>query len=187
MKKATVKLSSSGAYSQSRYHETAHLKDESHDDYRERTWREHCHYDPTTREIFIPPTAFKNMLAEAAKFKPIKMARMATFTKHFESGVMVVEPGKLGIKVDDVASETLFLPSDGKRGSGRRVQKTYPVIPEWKTEVEFLVVDDVITEPIFRQTLENGGKFIGLGRFRPRQNGFYGRFKIDSLKWEEVD
>ena len=41
----------------------------------------------------------------------------------------------------------------------------------------------MITEEVFRYHLEQAGTFIGIGRFRPRNNGYYGRFKLDSMEW----
>ena len=35
-----------------------------------------------------------------------------------------------------------------------------------------------------RGHLKEAGQFIGLGRFRPRKNGYYGRFEIVSIAWE---
>jgi hypothetical protein len=31
--------------------------------------------------------------------------------------------------------------------------------------------------------LEEAGKFIGLGRFRPQNGGFYGRFAVAKVVW----
>lgn len=185
MKTALCELTSISPYSPSRYHETPKLNKEQPDDYRKRTWREHLHYDADTQEVYIPPMAFKNCLAEAAKFLSVQIPGKgkATYTKHFEAGVLVLEPGYLGIQKDTIESENLFLPSDGVRGSGKRVIKTYPLIREWKTQVTYYVQDDIITEEVFRYHLEQAGTFIGLGRFRPRNNGYYGRFQLQALQW----
>lgn len=40
-----------------------------------------------------------------------------------------------------------------------------------------------VTQQIFEQHLRDAGNFIGVGRFRPRNNGYYGRFKVVGLKW----
>lgn len=125
------------------------------------------------------------MVAEIAKFlgKQIKGKGKSTYTKHFEAGVLVMDPLVLPIKKDEVQGEWLFAPSDGKRGSGSRVDKCFPVIPKWSGKVTFHILDDTITEDVFREHLEEAGKFIGIGRFRPRNNGFYGRFAVKSLVW----
>jgi hypothetical protein len=37
---------------------------------------------------------------------------------------------------------------------------------------------------VFLRTLEAAGRFIGIGRFRPRNNGRYGRFAVENLRWD---
>ena len=184
MKIAVCRLESVSPYSQSRYHETEKLNKEQPDDYRARTWREHLHYDEKG-EVYIPPMSLKNCLSAAAQYlgEKIKGKRGGTYTKHFDAGVLVLEPGMLGIHKDQVESETLFLPSDGVAGSGKRVLKTYPLIREWKTTVTFYIPDDLITKDVFLHHLEQAGTFIGLGRFRPIRKGFYGRFRVTDFKW----
>lgn len=124
-------------------------------------------------------------IAECAKFLSAQIPGKgkATYTKHFEAGVLVMDGLVLPDKRDDVKGEWLFVPSDGRPGGGSRVAKCFGVIPSWKGEVTFHVLDETITEPVFRHHLEEAGRFIGIGRFRPRNRGFYGRFKVVKLKW----
>ena len=43
----------------------------------------------------------------------------------------------------------------------------------------------VYSGDVFEDHLKEAGNFIGVGRFRPRMNGFYGRFKVDKIDWSE--
>lgn len=191
MKTLTVKLHGVSPYSQSRYYTRELEQGESADDNYRRTWREHLHAD-SDGNVFIPPNSLKNCLSEAAKFLSISVPGKgkATYTKNFEAGVLVTQPAMLGVKKDAVQMEALFLPSDGRRGGTKRVMKYYPVIPEWETEAEFIILDETVlqssatdkTRTVFQDVLEGAGKFIGLGRFRPRNNGYYGRFDVLSVK-----
>lgn len=185
MKKVVAKLSSISPYSQSRHYEVPKLEREIPRDYEERTWRERMHVDKDGG-VFIPPMAFKNSLSEAAKYLSIQIPGQgkATYTKHVEAGVMVMDPLPLPIRKDDVPGEWLFVPATGRRGDGKRVSKCFPLIAEWSGEVVFYVLDEIITEDIFRRVLESAGSFIGLGRFRPRNNGYYGRFRVESIAWD---
>lgn len=185
MKTAIVKLESVSPYSQSKHHDTEKLDKEGPGDYEKRTWRERLNVNKKG-EVIIPPMAFKNCLSDAAKFLSIQIKGKGkqTYTKHFESGVLVVDPLNLGIKKEDVDGEWLFVPSDGIRGSGKRVNKCFPVIHSWEGTVEFMILDETITEDIFTHVLTEAGKFIGIGRFRPRNNGFYGRFNVVEVEWK---
>ena len=179
-------LESASPYSQSRPYETDKLNKETSRDYEKRTWRDRVHaMDDGT--VFIPPMSFKNALSEVAKYlaEQIPGKGKATYTKHFEAGVLVTEPMVLGVKKNDVDAEWLFVPSDGRRGGGSRVWKCFPLIKSWKGTVRFHVLDDTITPEVFSKHLNQAGTFIGIGRFRPRNNGFYGRFRVVSTKWAE--
>lgn len=94
-----------------------------------------------------------------------------------------MDPLVLPVKRDDVPSEELFVPSDGIRGSGKRVIKVFGVIPEWGGDFTVSVIDEKISEAVFASHVEAWGKFIGIGRFRPEKNGYYGRFAVKKIVW----
>ena len=73
---------------------------------------------------------------------------------------------------------------DGKKGGGTRVWKTFPVIQEWETEVEIMLLDPLLSDKPekVREYLEHAGKFIGIGFFRPRNGGYFGRFTVEDFK-----
>ena len=164
---------------------------ENHDAFEERTWRERMHLN-ANGECYIVPGALKNCLAEVAKYlsETVPGKGKATYTKHFEAGIICSEPMVLCdstgavIKGKDVDGERVFVPSDGRRGGTTRVWKTFPVLPSWRTSAEFLVVDPILIDKPGKigEYIGHAGKFIGMGRFRPRNNGYYGRFNIENFK-----
>ena len=184
MHKAICKLKSVSPYSQSAPFGEKKTKNETHEEFEKRTWRQRGHFNDEGN-MFIPPMAFKNCLSEAAKYKSIQIPGKgkSTYTKHFEAGVLVVEPLILDVTKDTVESHSVFVPSDGRRGGTTRVWKTFPLVPRWEGTVEFLVLDELINEEVFANHLEDAGSFIGLGRFRPRNNGYFGRFAVENVRW----
>ena len=182
---ATVSLKSVSPYSQSRKIQSPRLDRETADDHEKRTWKERVHADDEGR-VFIPPMALKNCIAECAKFRSeqIPGKGKSTYTKHFEAGILVVDPMYLGVTVDEVKGEWLYVPADGRRGGPKRVDKCFPLVPKWEGTATFHVLDDAVTKDVFERHIAEAGKFIGLGRFRPRNNGYYGRFEVVSLTWE---
>lgn len=184
MKTATATLESISPYSQSRQHDEPKLEREQPGDYETRTWRKRLHVGSDGR-VFIPPMAFKNAIGEAAKFLQMQIPGKgkSTYTKHFEAGVLVPEGIGLGLDPEKVEGEWLWMNSDGVPGSGKRVKRCYPRIADWSGRVGFLIVDEIITPDVFRAVLEGAGTFIGIGRFRPRNRGYYGRFKVVDIAW----
>ena len=180
----TADLVGLSPYSQSKYHATEKLDKELDDAYRNRTWRNHMHVT-ADGYVAIPPMAIKNALSEAAQFLGIQIPGKgkSTWTKHFVAGILVLSPVVLNIEANSVNPETLFLPSNGVRGDGKRVTKMYPFIPQgWKGSVEIVAVDDLLTPDVIQHHLKEAGSLIGVGRFRPRQNGYYGRFSVSNFK-----
>lgn len=181
MKTYIAKLKSTSPYSQGRHYTAEKLDKESPEAYESRTWRGRMHV--ANGKVFIPPTAIKNCLSDAARFLSmgIKGKGKATYTKHIEAGVMVCDPVEIGVDADSVPGEELFVPSDGKRGGGKRVNRIFPLIAAWQGEAKIHVLDETVTKDVLLRHLQEAGNLIGVGRFRPRNNGYYGRFKVEEL------
>lgn len=185
MKIAIATLKSISPYSQSRYHDTPKIDKERPDDYEMRTWAERLSVTDDGH-VFIPPMAFKKSLETAARFlgMQIKGRGKSTYTKHFKAGVLVTDALVLPVKKQDVPGEVFFVPADGK--SGARVKRKFPVIREWSGTITFYVLDETITEDVFVTHLREAGNFIGIGRFRPENGGFYGRYAVEKVEWADA-
>ena len=191
MKVAICQLESLSPYSQSRKHNVPKLDGgkEANDAYEERTWKDKAHYN-ADGHVFIPPMAFKWSIEKAAAFLSESIPGKGTskFTKHFKSGILVTEGLVIppGITRDEVEGWWGFMNSDGRRGSGSRVLRCFPNFVSWHGTVIYHVLDDTITEDVFCRTLKEAGNFIGIGRFRPENGGFYGRYKVNSVEWQKA-
>lgn len=187
MKTYLAKLKSVSPYTSSRYHNTAKLNDrERPDEYDQRTWREKLTFTPD-RMVVINSIAFKFALTAAAKYsgEQIPGKGKRTYTKLFESGVLIPEPVELGVKVDDVNFIDLYVNADGKRGSGKRVIRRFPILPEWQGELKIIALDDGLSKEILRKFLTMAGQFIGVGQYRAEVGGSNGRFTV--LSFDLVD
>jgi len=186
MKIATCTLASAAPYSPSRAYsqEVERLPRETHDAYEVRTWRHKCH---STKDgnVFIPPMAFKMSVDAAAKTlgRQIPGRGKSTYTKFFSSGVLVMEPLVLPVKMDEVAMDRIHANADGVRGSGKRVWRNFPRIEHWTGDIQFHVLADEITPEVFEEHVKQAGAFIGIGRFRPQNGGFYGRYEVKKVRW----
>jgi hypothetical protein len=191
MKRAIATLESISNYSQSRYYSEEQVPKNSHElfgEYEKRTWRNRMH---VTEDgfVFVPPMAWKNCLSDIAKYRSEKIPGKgnATYTKRFQSGILCMDRLVLPDRADEVPGEWLFVPPDGVPGSGRRVEKCFPLIARWQGAVTFYILDGAITEDVFHSHLSDAGSFIGIGRFRPAKNGYYGRFVVKNLEWQDFE
>jgi len=64
-------------------------------------------------------------------------------------------------------------------------KKRFPIIKNWSGIFTIYVLDDIITKDVLERHLVDAGNVIGIGRFSPRNNGYYGRFDAEILSWEE--
>lgn len=193
MKKCTATLKGIAPMSFSKAVASPRNQGEEFTAYEERTWREKAH---VTDEglLFVPPMAMKNIIANAAQYlsEQVPGKGKATYTKHFLSGTMVMDPLMFdpAIKLADVKPERLFLPSDCKRGGGSRVWKMFPTIPEgWILRTIIYVMDPTLETDdcrIVHRYLSHGGQFIGFLRFRRRNGGYYGGYVVENFAVEDV-
>jgi hypothetical protein len=185
-------LKSISPYSQSKYvDKDEHPKNgkESADDYEKRTWQARVHLDDKGAP-YMPPMALKKSLdAASAYLGKIPGERNATYVKRFKSGLLVTDNiplrsnGKPVTKIDDFEGEWLFLDAGGKAGQGStRVKRRMPRLREWEVTATIYLIDEIITLDVLRRALEDAGRFVGVGRFRPQVGGFYGRFLVKSLE-----
>lgn len=181
---AIASLKSDSAYSQSGPFKTDLMDKESPADGEIRRWREKCTTDAEGR-IVIPAPAFKQALDAAAVRvgMKIKGKGQRTYSKVFASGITILDGLTLPVTADKVDSIRIYANADGVRGSGKRVHRLFPIIPEWEGRVTFYILDPTITRQVFLYHLEQAGKFIGIGRFRPEKGGFNGRFAVTGMVW----
>lgn len=184
MKVFIASLVSTSPYSQSYNFARDVPRDEKEtaDAWENRAWRNRCHVHPNG-QLFIPPTSFKEALTAVASYLGVQIPGKGkqTYAKHFRAGILIAEGPTLPVTRDEVEGEWLYLNADGRKGGSRRVWRCMPVIREWAADLPIHVLDETITEDVLRYHLEQAGAFIGIGRFRPQNGGWYGRFRIKEL------
>lgn len=188
MRTVAVTLQGVSPLMQSRKHGTEMLKKETHDAYERRTWMHKAHVKDGY--VAIPAMALKRCLEEMAKHLGLQIPGKgkSTYTKHFVSGVMLSDfEYKTNIKFEDIGMQAIHCNADGVRGSGKRVERFFPVITGWTCDVVFEIWDDVITEDVFKEHLTQAGVLKGIGSFRVGNGGMCGRFRSTSIKWSEVN
>ena len=184
---ATCYLKSMSPYSQSKHHDEPKRPKEGANDYEKRTWRFRSHTDKKGM-IHLPGTQIKEAIVEAALYLSEKIPGKgsATYSKHFTAGLMVRGNIPLDVHRDKVECEEIYAHANGRRGSGSRVTRFYPRVDSWAGSIDVVIVDSTITQEVFNRTLETAGLLIGVGRWRPRNRGEFGRFIVEKIAWAEA-
>jgi hypothetical protein len=160
--------------------------DETHEQREERLWPKKVHTTPEG-QAYIQPFALKNAIESAGSRLNMKLTGKATYTKLFRQGVMVVNPLLLEtmdgkpVTVEHIHPRPLFVPSDGKKGSGRRVMRIFPEVMAWTAVATVTVLDPRITPEITLAHIAEAGKFIGFGSMRVENGGINGRFSVEAV------
>lgn len=152
-----------------------------------RTWKDKATYTPDDL-VAIPAMALKMAIDEAAKRLSIGIAGKGkqTYTKNFKSGQICEMDIPIGVSRDDLQSIRIWANADGRRGSGTRVRRTFPIINEWQGTAQFALLDDEIPNDVFERCLIEAGRLIGIGRFRPENGGMFGRFDVTKSSWQQL-
>jgi hypothetical protein len=185
---ATAAVVSLSPYSQSRFHNAPKLEKELPDAYEARTWRQRLHTD-AQGSVIIPGIQFKKAMEGAAKLlkKRIPGRGAQTWTQHIISGITAVGNLNTGVAAGTVEGEWIHCDAQGgSRGVSTRVLRCYPVLTKWQGEVEFAIFDEMITEAVFHDFLEEAGVLIGLGRYRAAVGGTHGKFAVQKITWKPM-
>jgi hypothetical protein len=174
---------------QSRLHATPKLEKEQAAAYDLRVWRQHMHTEirDGRQTVVIPATALQQAIIQAAQYsgEQIPGQGKKTWTAKFAGGLMMLENPSLHIDPDTIDCIAINAHATGKRDSGARVLRRFPLIPAWQATFEIYVLDQIITEDVLRKMVETAGMFVGIGQFRPQNRGTNGRFKIVKLDWQD--
>ena len=184
---ANVHIIGLSPLSQSRDHGLPRLEGESHEDADIRLWREKLTVSPSTGTVIIPQHGMHQALIAAAKYsgKQIPGQGKKTWTAKLTTGIAIFDEIDTRLSPADAQCVTISANADGVRGSGKRVQRRFPIFHEWDARFQIHILDPIITEAVMRDMLELAGMFIGVGRFRPEKGGSNGRFRIGSMAWTD--
>lgn len=198
---ARVKLKSVSPFSPSKPFESEKPQEQSHGEFDEQHWREHAEIN-AEGHVCIAAMSLKKAIDTAAKHLGEKVpgARGSTYTAKFERGMFIQTPLDLGITREQLTIENsvrIYADSMGKKDGkgGARVWRRYPLIHQWTGILEIHIVEPSILiksegkseTDLLERHIEAAGLFIGVGRFRPQNGGFNGRFAVDGpVKLTEV-
>jgi hypothetical protein len=175
-------------YSQSRRVEVFEPKreKESHDEWDLRVWRLKAHTSPDGKSVVIPSHGIQQALvlgAQKGRLTPsaAKSAREG-LAKRLETGLMMMGDASTDMSLDNAVMIAIQANADGKRGSGARVTRRFPVWNEWSARFEVTLLDETLTTADLTAAVKWAGLVAGLGRFRPANGGFNGRFNVEKVE-----
>jgi hypothetical protein len=168
-----------------RPYEEKKLEGEQPEDYENRTWMNRTHVH-SSGKLCLPGLNWKRGIDGAAKHLGQKIPGKGnkTWTRVFLPGIQCYDPTLFDATMDDIEPWPAFVPASGVPGDGKRVWRKFPLLKEWATTVEYHIIDPSITQKVMEPHLEKLG-MLGMGTWRGGRGGFFGRFEIKKIIWQE--
>ncbi len=133
-------------------------------------------YKDAEGRLYFPVENIRQSIIEAAKRH--KLGRRAATTD--VAAAVYLQPDAPSLQgVWHVDSRPVVIPA-----TQGRILRHRPMIEEWSIEFLLDVDTELIGESTIRVIVDDAGKLVGIGDFRPARKGQYGRFTV--TKWEEV-
>ncbi len=126
----------------------------------------------------IPSVYLKNCITEASKqFKIIGKGK-STYSKIVASTVDIM-PDMIPLQADKY--EVFRISAVNPMTKGRMMTER-PRYNKWKATFEIIVNDPAVPINVINEILEHGGKYVGIGDWRPDKKGMFGKFLISEFK-----
>lgn len=137
----------------------------------------HCYRNKDGR-CYLPSDHLRGSMILAGAFVKAKVGNTTKSMKNIVAAMFFVTPEEIILPDYDVI--------DKRSAVNRNVKaRVITIRPKWTNwEVEFIlnVDNDTITTPTIQSILEYAGRYVGIGSFRPTNNGQFGRFEIKLIE-----
>ncbi len=136
----------------------------------------HC-YRSVDGPCFIPSDQIRGSLIGAGSYVKAKVGGRSKSMKQIVAAMFMVSPEQIHIPEYDAIDKR----SAVNRNVKARVIVVRPRWNQWSAEFTLSVDEDSITIETITQIIEYAGKYVGIGSFRPTNNGLFGRFNLISI------
>lgn len=136
----------------------------------------HC-YRNGNGKCYIPADQLRGSFIGAGSMVKAKVGGRSKSMKQVVAAMFMVSPDHIEIPDFDEIDKRSVVNKNVKA----RVMVVRPKWSEWSASFKLLVMNDTITKETTKNVLENAGEYIGIGSFRPTNNGMFGRFIIESF------
>jgi hypothetical protein len=137
----------------------------------------HC-YRNLDGKCFIPSEHLRSSFINAGALVKSKVGNSRKSMKNIVAGMFFVEPEEILMPDYDVIDKR----SAVNRNVKARIITIRPKWTNWKAKFNLLVDNDTITTETIKEIIINAGNSIGIGSFRPTNNGMFGRFGLENIK-----
>lgn len=131
------------------------------------------------KKACIPQPNILASIIEGGRFHKIKNRSVTTMQKSMIPSCFDIKGIMLPIKTKgwEVDERPVRIPA-----TGGRILAYRPKFNDWQLEFDATLDTDIISVNLMREIIDDAGKRIGLGDYRPDRKGPFGKYKVN--KWQ---
>jgi len=133
----------------------------------------HC-YRNSPGNCYVPSDHIRGAFIAAGSFVKAKVGGRSKSMKTIVAGMFMPKPSEIELPDYDAIDKRSAVNKNIKG----RVIVVRPKWSEWELEFVLQVDEDSISIIQISQIIEYAGKYVGIGSFRPVNNGLFGRFEL---------
>lgn len=127
--------------------------------------------------FFIPSEHLVGAFINGGAMVKSKVGNGKKSMKNIVAGMFSIREPKLRLPKEYVIDKR----SAVNRNVKARIIVIRPKWEQWKAKFTLIVDNDTITKETVEQIIIYAGQYIGIGSFRPTNNGMFGRFKLNKM------
>lgn len=137
----------------------------------------HC-YRNGNGKCFIPSEHLRGSFIGAGAMVKSKVGNAKKSMKNIVAAMFFVTPEHIEMPEYDAIDKRSAVNKNIKA----RVITIRPKWTNWEAKFELNIDNDTITKKTIEEIITQAGNYIGIGSFRPTNNGMFGRFSLEELK-----
>ena len=137
----------------------------------------HCYRNDAGR-CYIPADQLRGALINAGTFMKSKVGARSKSMKTIVAACFIVVPEEIELPDYDAIDKRSAVNKNIKA----RVMVLRPKWTEWEAELTLNCYESSITKETVKQLFDYAGSYVGIGSFRPTNNGLFGRFEVTDIQ-----
>lgn len=140
----------------------------------------HC-YRNSDGKCFIPADHLRMAFINGGGYLKSKVGNSKKSMKGVVAAVLQVTPEEILLPDFDLIDKRSAVNKNVKA----RVIVVRPKWTKWEAEFNMILDNGTITKETIEELITTTGNYVGIGSYRPTNNGYFGRFKISSLQIQD--
>lgn len=128
-------------------------------------------------KCFIPAEQLRIALINGGSYLKSKVGGRTKSMKGIIAAVLMINPEAIIIPDYDEVDKRSAVNKNVKA----RVMVIRPKWLTWKAEFDMMLDNGTLTKEMITELITVTGNYVGIGSYRPTNNGYFGRFKLVSL------